>query len=202
MQTDNSTQLASRCCDTYVTTLTSTSTNTPTCPYHKSRKLTPLDEADVLTLSRSYPRKLSLSIISLTNKYNIEHPNAFLTPISMCQRLGKQHNGFNHMNTPVTPLNVVCSSCASTFQVLRTDPTCSHTPPIYCIYCQQPTISITQLNTEDTAYTVLAETYSLRLDVVKALYDRWSRQSNLTHFSEYMQSEPVQQILSKLQQLV
>lgn len=192
-------------------------TLTPThSPYHPKHKLTTCDEADVLTLSRGYPRDLSLTILQLTRTYNLEHPSAPITPLQLIHKLTHTNTSnksqrtqrtfthleaLNHVSTPMTPLNVLCLTCAGTYRIIRTDPTLHCSPPTHCIYCGATTITVTQTDTEEAAWHTLAEHYDLTVQIIKALYARWNQTSTLQNFGDYMQLPAVQDILPTLRKV-
>lgn len=94
----------------------------------------------------------------------------------------------------ITPLYCHCTTCGSTFTVLRTTPTTQQTPPKHCIYCSSTTISVQQASTEETAFISLAEHYNLSVATLTYLYNFWTTRPNYKTFNEFMNSDTVTQL--------
>lgn len=101
----------------------------------------------------------------------------------------------------IAPLDCTCRSCGGQFTLLRGLVDTQATPPLYCVWCGAKANLITDpTQTEDTAWVVLSSNYGLPIPALKIFYGQWQATIHKhPTFSQYMQTQEVQQLLPLLQ---
>lgn len=113
--------------------------------------------------------------------------------------------GFKPMlsSQPITPLTVHCTSCAGSYTLIRSaGPSLQQSTPLYCVWCGSSHTTLSQDDTEETAWLSLANHYSLSVQQVQFFYNKWSQLPAHTYptFSAYLQSDLVAPIFKAAQQ--
>lgn len=154
-------------------------------------------ELDEFAIKYNLHPKAAIEVYKLASRHNAGH---YSTSVS--------HSDYKHsmlLNefaeailkltpSPITPLNLHCNSCGSTYTLIRTTPTTQKTPPLHCVYCTSLNIGLIQADPEQTAFISLALHYELPLTTLKALYNFWTQRPNYKTFNEFMTSDTYAQI--------
>lgn len=150
-------------------------------------------ELDEFAIRYGLHPKVAHTINALTDKHNAGHYSTSLHSkhLTISQFAEQQ---LKLIPTPITPLNLHCLSCGSTYTLIRTTPTTQKTPPLHCVYCASTNIGLIQADPEQTAFISLALHYNLPLQTLKSLYNFWSQRPNYPTFAQFMQSDTMAQI--------
>jgi hypothetical protein len=145
-------------------------------------------------------RELAISIIRQFNEWR---ESSFRNPVKSSQidvidYLTDRGHTKMLMRAYVTPLDVQCLDCGGQFTMLRGLVTTKQLPPVHCVWCASTHISVNQENTEEVAYLILAQRYSLPENVLRYLYAQYAQQARHSSFDSYMNSESVLAIRNKL----
>lgn len=165
--------------------------------HDKSIRTHPIAVFDEFAIEFGLNPVVAKAIVDQTNHYNADFMHS--------RKLSPKDYAITMLGIPqstITPLNVSCRSCGSTFTMLRSDPSTYKSPPTYCIYCASPSLVILSQDTEATAYTVLAAHYNITVPQVKFLYNHWIHQPTYNTFNLFMTSPTGIAVLQVLQPTV
>lgn len=164
------------------------------------------DYADVLVTRYYHPkftRKVALWCLNELQRLNLDRSPSHQYEIEdIMTELGITTND-TFMSRPKCYLTSHCSSCGGSFTTLYSSIPVQATPPMYCIWCGQQSLSVTQEDTEETAMISLANHYNIPLVLFKHLYDIWHSDSKYQYLSDFITNDSqIQPILNKLRTTV
>lgn len=173
-------------------------THCPKCGH--TRTVRPYDYADIICTDHAgISRNLAIKAINLYNEQlargTLGHKSHIPDCIGYIEDMGVDATNMPSMRSSFAPIDAHCTSCGGSYTMLRNVPDVQRTPPLYCVWCGSKSVTIQQQSTDQTCWTSLAQHYNLPLAALKMFYDRWSRKSSLSSFSNYMQSDLITQLL-------
>lgn len=161
------------------------------------------DYADVIvTTHQHFTRKAAITCMNHLRQINLARTRAKSYTIEEYLKMAGVNTPSYDVNSETRSacyLHSSCHSCGGTFTILYTTTPVQHTPPKYCVWCGSQDIYTVQADTEETCFITLSLHYNLPLALLKALYNIWHTSSHYQYFSQYMNSEPVTEITSKVQ---